>query len=72
MIFEYLQTIGPTGKVEPGLARSVTRIGRNVYVYHLRHGAKFWDGDEVTADDVANSLNYDGFPISRARPPSTA
>src|ERR687887_1083453 len=46
------------GKITPWLAQSITQPGRGVYVYHLRHGIKFWDGNELTAADVANSLNY--------------
>jgi peptide/nickel transport system substrate-binding protein len=35
------------------------------YVYHLRHGVEFWDGNELTSADVANSLNYDRAPGSQ-------
>jgi peptide/nickel transport system substrate-binding protein len=51
-----------TGKMTPGLALSVTNPSRQIYIYHLRHGVKFWDGNEMTADDVANSLNFIRFP----------
>ena len=52
------------GKITPWLAQSITQPGRGVYVYHLRHGIKFWDGNELTAADVANSLNYYRAPTS--------
>jgi peptide/nickel transport system substrate-binding protein len=53
-----LLTIGPEGQVEPSLAQSVAQESPTVYVYHLRHGVKFWDGDEMTSADVVNALNY--------------
>src|SRR5205823_3045312 len=51
---ETLMKLGPTGAVEPNLAQSVTRPNPTTYVYHLRHGVKFWDGTAMTATDVAN------------------
>lgn len=59
---ETLVKIAPDGSLKPNLAVRVTQPGRAVYVYHLRKGVKFWDGSELTADDVANSLNYLRFP----------
>jgi peptide/nickel transport system substrate-binding protein len=56
--FNQLLTIGADGQVEPSLAQSVTQQSPTVYVYHLRHGVKFWDGDEMTSADVVNALNY--------------
>jgi peptide/nickel transport system substrate-binding protein len=56
---EMLMKFGPTGKVEPDLASSVSHPNPVTYVYHLRHGVKFWDGSELTAADAAYSLNYD-------------
>src|SRR5690349_1045937 len=46
---EYLMKLGPQGQVLPNLAQSVTQPGKAVYVYHIRHGIKFWDGNELTA-----------------------
>jgi peptide/nickel transport system substrate-binding protein len=63
---ESLMSLDPrTGKIIPWLATSVTQPGRDIYVYHLRHGVKFWDGNELTSADVANSLNYERFPGSQ-------
>jgi peptide/nickel transport system substrate-binding protein len=53
---------GPSGKIEPALAVSVSQPGPAVYVYHLRHGVRFWDGNELTATDVANAINYQRYP----------
>jgi peptide/nickel transport system substrate-binding protein len=33
-----------------------------VYVYDLRHGVKFWDGDEMTSADVVYALDYYSSP----------
>jgi peptide/nickel transport system substrate-binding protein len=56
---EVLMKFGPKGNVEPNLATSVTRPNNVTYVYHLRHGVRFWDGSELTSADVVYSLNYD-------------
>jgi peptide/nickel transport system substrate-binding protein len=61
-VFDTLLRFTPDGHVVPNLAQSVTRPSPATYVYHLRHGVKFWDGHVMTADDVANSLNYYRFP----------
>ena len=50
--------VGPGGKPRPWLAQSVTQPNPTTYVYRLRHGVKFWDGNTMTAKDVADSLNY--------------
>jgi peptide/nickel transport system substrate-binding protein len=55
-------TFGSNGKLRPNLASKVTQPGPAIYVYHLRHGVKFWDGNEVTATDVANAINYVRYP----------
>jgi peptide/nickel transport system substrate-binding protein len=56
---EHLMKLDPkTYRLEPNLARSVTHPSSTTYVYHLRHGIKFWDGNELTAADAAASLNY--------------
>ena len=55
---ETLLNLGPDAQLEPNLATSVTQPNAVTYVYHLRPGVKFWDGDPLTATDVAYSLNY--------------
>jgi peptide/nickel transport system substrate-binding protein len=62
---ETLMKFGPGGQIEPQLARSVTQPGKAVYVYHLRHGVRFWDGSELTSSDVANAMNYYRFPSTQ-------
>jgi peptide/nickel transport system substrate-binding protein len=56
---ESLVQFAPSGKIVPRLAASWSQPGPAVYVYHLRHGVHFWDGNELTATDVANALNSD-------------
>jgi peptide/nickel transport system substrate-binding protein len=63
---ETLLTLGPNAQLEPSLATSVTQPNPVTYVYHLRHGVKFWNGDPLTATDVAYSLNYVRAPGSQA------
>jgi peptide/nickel transport system substrate-binding protein len=55
---ERLLKIGPDGRVEPWLAQSVTQQSPTVYVYQLRHGVTFWDGNEMTSADVVNALDF--------------
>ncbi|MGH9140591.1 MAG: ABC transporter substrate-binding protein [Vicinamibacterales bacterium] len=59
---EQLVQIGPTGQTMPWLALKVSHPSRNVYIYTLRKGVKFWDGTGLTATDVANALNYNRDP----------
>jgi peptide/nickel transport system substrate-binding protein len=52
-----LLQFGPTGQLEPELASSWKQTSPTSYVYNIVHDAKFWDGDSVTAADVAFSIN---------------
>ncbi len=47
-----------SGKLVPWLAQSWKQTSPTTYVYNIRHGVKFSDGDTLTATDVAFSLNY--------------
>jgi peptide/nickel transport system substrate-binding protein len=55
---ETLMTYGPNGEVIPNLAGSVKQPSQLMYVFTLRKGIKFWNGNELTAVDVANALNF--------------
>src|SRR5690242_18291485 len=55
---EGLTCIGTNGRVQDVLAKSVSHPNATTYVYHLRHGVKFWDGAAMTAGDVVYALNY--------------
>ena len=52
-----LLQFGPQGQLEPELASSWKQTSPTTYVYNLVHNARFWDGDPVTASDVAFSVN---------------
>lgn len=47
-----------SGQLKPWLAQSWKQVDPTTYVYNIRHGVKFSDGDPLTATDVAFSLNY--------------
>lgn len=51
-LFDGLVTRKPDGKVVPELAESWTQPNACTYVFKLRHGPRFHNGDPVTADDV--------------------
>jgi peptide/nickel transport system substrate-binding protein len=66
---ETLMKHGSGSAVVPNLAVSVTHPNAETYIYRLRNGVKFWDGRLLTANDVANALNYyryRGFTTSSA------
>ncbi|MFF8690641.1 ABC transporter substrate-binding protein [Streptomyces sp. NPDC015144] len=54
---ESLLSVGPTGKLGPGLAESWKQPDATTYVYTLRRDAKFSDGTPVTTDDVLASID---------------
>jgi peptide/nickel transport system substrate-binding protein len=66
LTLETVLNLGPHAQLEPNLATSVTHPNPVTYVYHLRHGVRFWDGDPLTATDVAYSWNYVRGPGSQA------
>jgi peptide/nickel transport system substrate-binding protein len=61
---ETLTKFGPSGQIEPDLATSVSQPDSTTYVYHLRQGVKFWNGDPMTSADVVNALDYYSKPGS--------
>ena len=65
LTLDTLMKFGPQGQVEPNLATSVTQPDPVTYVYHLRHGVRFWNGDPLTATDVAYSMNHERAPGSQ-------
>jgi peptide/nickel transport system substrate-binding protein len=60
--YERLLGFNAQGQVVPQLALSIKNPVPDTYDITLRRGVKFWDGSEMTSDDVANSLNYERFP----------
>jgi peptide/nickel transport system substrate-binding protein len=62
LFMEHLLRLGQNNTLEPELATAVTQPDAVTYVYHLRHGVSFWDGNPMTSDDVVYSLNYQREP----------
>ena len=58
LVLEPLLIAEKSGTLEPWLAQSWKQTSPTTYVYNIRHGVKFSDGDPLTATDVAFSLNY--------------
>ncbi|WP_111720245.1 ABC transporter substrate-binding protein [Homoserinimonas sp. OAct 916] len=54
---EGLMQLQPDYSIEPGLAEKVDSPDAATYVYTIRQGVTFWDGQAMTADDVLFSLN---------------
>ena len=54
---ESLLRLTPDLRIEPGLAERVDKPDQLTQVYTLRSDVSFWDGNPMTADDVAYSLN---------------
>jgi ABC-type transport system substrate-binding protein len=61
-IYDHLLQFGPTGRLAPDLATSVSQPNPATYVFQLRHGVMFWDGTELTSADVVNALTYERVP----------
>ena len=64
-----LSTDAETGEPIPKLAKSFEITG-NDYIIHLRRGAKWSDGKEITADDVVftwQNIIFDGFGNTSTR-----
>jgi peptide/nickel transport system substrate-binding protein len=65
---ETLMKLGPNDTLEPELATSVSHPNPVTYIYHLRHGVRFWDGHVMTAADVVFSLDQYRTPTSNFAP----
>jgi peptide/nickel transport system substrate-binding protein len=61
---ENLMRLDANGRPQPHLVESVRQRNPFAYEYTLRRGIRFWNGNELTAEDVAHSLNYYRFPAS--------
>ncbi|MEU6737786.1 ABC transporter substrate-binding protein [Streptosporangium sandarakinum] len=53
---EGLMRLDPDYSVKPNLAEKVANPDPKTWVYTLREGVTFWDGEPMTADDVVFSL----------------
>ena len=50
-------TYGPNQEIAPAILSSWTEVSPTEYVYTVRSGVKFSDGNDVTAEDIAYTLN---------------
>lgn len=58
-VYEGLTALKSDGTIEPGLAESWTiEDGGLTYIFHLKQGVKFHNGEELKASDVVFSYNY--------------
>ena len=53
---EGLMQLQPDYTVQPNLAESVESPDASTWVYTIRQGVEFWDGETMTTDDVMYSL----------------
>jgi peptide/nickel transport system substrate-binding protein len=56
-IFDKLVQMDADSRMIPGIATSWTPLDDKTWEFKLRRGAKFHDGSELTAEDVAFSIN---------------
>lgn len=56
-IFETLVTRDDNGDIAPGLAESWEIVDDTTYIFHLRKGVKFHNGEELKASDVEFSFS---------------
>lgn len=72
IMFDALVTTDPyTGEVVPKMAKSINVLpDKKTYIIELRHGLKWSDGKEITADDVFftwNTIIFGGFGNTSTR-----
>ncbi len=56
-VFEALTHVDEDARLVPGLAESWRPVGPTTWEFKLRRGVKFHDGSELTAEDVAFSID---------------
>jgi len=59
-IYDTLLTFGPTGVILPNVAESFEFADNGTWTFHIRHGIKFTNGEDLTADDVKFTIDRFG------------
>lgn len=55
-LYDTLLVFDENNQLQPGLAEAWSQPDELTYVYTIRQGVHFWDGNEMTAEDVAYSM----------------
>ncbi len=58
LLFNSLVTLDPSGRVVPEIAESWENPSDTEYLFHLRRGVLFHDGQELTSEDVKYTYDY--------------
>ena len=66
-VFDNLISRHPDGKLHPGLATEWKLQGQTTWVFKLRSGVKFHNGDPLTSADVKYSLERSWDPALKTR-----
>ena len=65
-VYESLVRYSPEMKIEPALATQWKRVNEG-FVFTIRQGVRFHEGETLTTEDVANSINRATMPESQFR-----
>ncbi|HEV7943395.1 MAG TPA: ABC transporter substrate-binding protein [Solirubrobacteraceae bacterium] len=57
LVVQHLVEFEPNGKLKLGLASSIEHPNATTYIYHIKPGVKFSDGQPLTTSDVVYSLD---------------
>lgn len=70
-IFENLVEYDQDGVLKPQLAKALPEISADklIYTFDLRDDVQFHNGQQMTAEDVKYSFEFDAGPEARRRPP---
>ncbi len=71
LLFNGLLRWSPKMEPEPDLAESFENPDETTYVFHLRKGVKFHNGQDLTADDVKYTFDYIFDPANASRQATT-
>jgi peptide/nickel transport system substrate-binding protein len=61
---DHVERVNPEGQLENQLAEKIEQTSPTEYLYTLRPGVRFWNGQELTAEDLVFSWNLYRQPTS--------